>query len=284
MTGLNLLFLGMAMDQGEQGENMSFIGHLAELRKRIMWSIIPIIIFAGIIFYFFDVLSEVILMSMTKAEFPTYRLFCYISELSGFENSDFCKDIPIQVREDAVGQQFTISMWFSIVGGIIISIPWIIYQIWLFIKPALKPVELKAVRGFGLYVFLLLIMGVAFGYYIVAPLCINFFGNYDPLKIAKIPSFTSYYKFITNPVLACGILFQLPIVIYLMSKLGIITPAVLKKYRKHVIVIILIVSAIITPPDFVSQVIVSIPVLILYEISIFISARILKAHLKRQVG
>lgn len=263
-----------------ESQNMTFIDHLAELRKRIILAIIPILLFAVVIFIFFEPLSETILMSMLYKEFPTYKMFCALSETINVDSS-FCQDVPIRLREDTVGQQFTVSMWFSIVGGIIASIPWIIFQLWQFIKPALKDTELQAVRGFGFFVFLLLAMGIAFGYFIVSPLCINFFGNYDPLKLEKIPSFLSYYKFITNPVLATSILFQLPLVIYLMSKMGFMNPHVLKKYRKHVIVSILIVSAIITPPDFVSQVIVSIPVLILYEVSILISKRILKKSLNK---
>lgn len=264
----------------EESQNMSFIDHLAELRKRIIWSIFPILIFAIVIFIFFEQLSDTILMSMLYKDFPTYKMFCSLSQAINVDSS-FCQDVPISLREDTVGQQFTVSMWFSIVGGILAAIPWIIYQLWQFVKPALKSKELRAVKGFGFYVFLLLAMGVAFGYFIVSPLCINFFGNYDPLNLEKIPSFLSYYKFITNPVLACGILFQLPVVIFVMSKVGFMNPVVLKKYRKHVIVGILVVSAIITPPDFVSQVIVSIPVLLLYEISILISARILKKSLNK---
>lgn len=262
----------------EEKDNISFIDHLAELRKRIIRSIVPVLLFATVIFIFFESLSDLILKSMLYKDFPTYRFFCFISNYFNIE-SDFCHDIPVSLREDGLGQQFSLSMWFSIVGGIIASIPWIIYQIWGFIKPGLKRKEIIAVRGFGVYVFILLALGIAFGYFIVAPLCINFFGNYDPFNLGaegKIPSLSSYYKYIINPVLGCSILFQLPIIIYLTSKLGIMTPDVLKKYRKHVLVVILIVSAIITPPDFVSQVIVAIPVLILYEVGIIISRQIVK--------
>lgn len=262
----------------EDKDNISFIDHLAELRKRIIRSIIPVLLFATVIFIYFEPLSELILKSMLYKEFPTYQMFCSLSQYIDIESS-FCNDIPISLREDGLGQQFSLSMWFSIVGGIIASIPWIIYQIWGFIKPGLKRNEIKAVRGFGVYVFILLMLGIAFGYFMVAPLCINFFGNYDPFNLGiegKIPSLSSYYKYIINPVLGCSILFQLPILIYILSKLGMMTPAVLRKYRKHVLIVILIVSAIITPPDFVSQIIVAIPVLILYEIGILVSAQILK--------
>jgi sec-independent protein translocase protein TatC len=262
----------------KEKDNISFIDHLAELRKRIIRSIIPVLLFAVVIFIYFEFLSDLILKSMLYKEFPTYRMFCSLSTYFNLE-SDFCHDIPVSLREDGLGQQFSLSMWFSIVGGIIASIPWIIYQIWGFIKPGLKRKEIKAVRGFGVYVFILLALGIAFGYFIVAPLCINFFGNYDPFNLGKegkIPSLSSYYRYIINPVLGCSILFQLPIIIYLTSKLGVMTPEVLRKYRKHVLVVILILSAIITPPDFVSQVIVAIPVLILYEIGIIISAQIVK--------
>lgn len=257
--------------------NTSFLDHLSELRVRIIRSIIPILIFAVIIFIFFEPLSDLVLKSMLYKDFPTYKFFCNVSSSVGVE-SDFCNDIPVSLREDGLGQQFSLSMWFSIVGGIILSIPWIIYQIWSFIKPGLKQTEIKAVNGFGIYVFVLLFMGITFGYFMVAPLCINFFGNYDPFNLGaagKIPSITSYYRYIINPVLGCSLLFQLPLIVYLMSKLGIVVPEVLKKYRKHVLVVILILSAIITPPDFVSQVIVAVPIMILYEISIYVSKKVI---------
>ncbi len=262
----------------EQKDTPSFIDHLSELRTRIIHAIIPVLIFAIVIFIFFEPLSDLILKSMLYKEFPTYRMFCNLSQLMNVE-SDFCNDIPVSLREDGLGQQFSLSMWFSIVGGLIASIPWIIYQIWKFIKPGLKSNEIKAVRGFGFYVFILLFAGILFGYFMVSPLCINFFGNYDPFNLGiegKIPSITSYYKYIINPVLGCSILFQLPIAIFLFSKLGIVNDLILKKYRKHVLVVILVLAAIITPPDFVSQVIVAIPVFILYEMSIIISKRVEK--------
>lgn len=266
------------MDQEEN--SMSFIGHLGELRKRIILAIIPVVLFSVIVFIYLDVVNEELINSLLKKEFPTYRFFCEASLSMGLE-SDFCNDLPIKLTDSNVTEQFGLSMWLAIVGGIILSIPWIIYQIWQFIKPALKNKELQAVRGFGVYVFLLLILGVLFGYYIVAPLCINFFGNYDPFQLERLPSYRSFFRLITSTVLACAIMFQLPIAIYLMSKLGFMNPMVLKKYRKHVVVVILVLSALITPPDFVSQVIVAIPVLILYEISIRISARIFKASLNK---
>ena len=220
---------------------------------------------------------------MLYKEFPTYRMFCGFSQWMDME-SDFCNDIPVTLREDGLGQQFSLSMWFSIVGGIIITIPWIVYQIWGFIKPGLKKTEIQTVRGFGVYVFILLFLGICFGYFIVAPLCINFFGNFDPFNLGaegKIPSLTSYYKYIINPVLGCSILFQLPIIVYLTSKLGMMSPAVLKKYRKHILVVILIIAAIITPPDFISQVIVAVPVFIMYEASIIISGKVIKNQAAR---
>ncbi|MEN8928916.1 MAG: twin-arginine translocase subunit TatC [Flavobacteriales bacterium] len=262
----------------ESKENPSFIDHLSELRVRIIKSVIPVLVFAVVIFVFFEPLSDLILKSMLYKEFPTYRMFCNISQWVSVE-SDFCTDIPVSLREDGLGQQFSLSMWFSIVGGLVISIPWIIFQIWQFIKPGLKKKEVDAVQGFGLYVFILLFLGICFGYFMVAPLCINFFGNYDPFNLGvagKIPSITSYYRYIINPVLGCSILFQLPVAIYLFSKLGIMNAEILKKYRKHVLVGILILAAIITPPDFVSQVIVAIPVFGLYEISILISKNVMK--------
>lgn len=258
------------MDSSENNE-MSFIGHLTELRKRLIWSIIPITIIAIPLFIYHELIVDKLLLILTKKEFPTYQLFC---NLSG-ENSSFCNDIPMVLIEEKISQGFSLSMYLAIVGGLILSIPFFIYQMWLFIKPALKENELKITRGIGFYVFLLLIIGILFGYYVVAPLCVNFFGNFFLSDdITKLPSIGGFYRLIVSTVLACALFFQLPIVIYFLSKIGLIGPEFLKKYRKHAIVIILILSAIITPPDFISQIIVSIPVLILYEIGIGISRRV----------
>ena len=258
----------------EEKDNISFIDHLAELRKRIIWSIIPVLLASVIVFYYFEDIYEVILKSLLYKEFPTYRLFCNIYTSLGIESS-FCNDIDMEPASLGMGVQFSVSIYFSIVAGILISIPWVIYQIWGFIKPGLKQKEITSVRGFGFYV-LLLILGIGFGYFILAPMCVNFFGNYNPMGIKNSPDIKSYYSYIITPVLGCGILFQLPVLIYILSKLDLITPIILRKYRKHVLVVILILSAIITPPDFFSQVILAIPILLLYEISIIISGRIIK--------
>jgi sec-independent protein translocase protein TatC len=165
----------------------------------------------------------------------------------------------------------------SITFGFILAFPYILFEIWKFIKPALYKKERKYARSFIVISSLLFFMGVLFGYYVIVPLSINFFGNFSLHEsINNNFSLTSYVSIIKTSVLSVGLVFELPIVIYFLSKMGLVTPEFLRKYRKYALVIVLILAAIITPPDVISQIIVAIPMMILYEVSIFISKRIVK--------
>ena len=155
--------------------------------------------------------------------------------------------------------------------------PFIFHQIWSFVKPGLKDKEVYVTKGIVFYGSLLFFFGVAFGYFLVSPLCVQFFGSYKlTAEIQNNFTINSYMTMITTTTLFSGLFFELPIIIYLLTKLGIISPALLIKYRKHALVAILVLSAIITPPDIISQVLVSFPILILYEIGIIASKRVAK--------
>jgi sec-independent protein translocase protein TatC len=163
----------------------------------------------------------------------------------------------------------------SIMGGLVITFPFTFYQIWAFIKPGLKQNEKTAVKGIVFYVSILFFSGILFGYFVVAPLCVQFFGSYQISKdIENIFTVNSYMSTIISTVFYTGLLFLLPVVAFILAKIGIIDTAFLKKYRKHSIIGVLILAAVITPPDLISQIIVSIPILILYEISILVTKRI----------
>jgi sec-independent protein translocase protein TatC len=165
----------------------------------------------------------------------------------------------------------------SIIGGVVFSFPFLFYQIWAFVKPGLRDNEKSMASGIVLYVSLLFFLGISFGYFIVAPLCVQFFAVFTMSEqIENIPTISSYMSLVLSTIFYTGLLFLLPVVSYLMTKLGVITPDFLKKYRKHSIIGVLILSAAITPPDLISQVIVSIPILILYEIGIIVSNRVEK--------
>ena len=261
----------------DKKENTSFLGHLEELRWRLVRSAIAILVFAVTIFIFIEPLTDILLMSLSRSSFPTYRVFCYFSQFLGLGDAMCAGNINVRPIETVMTKQFATSIYFSLVGGIVLSFPFIAYQIWSFVKPGLKAKEKKATSGIVAYSTLLFLLGISFGYFVIAPLTIQFFSTYKmSIDIELMPTFSSYYSLILSATIASGIFFQLPIVIFIMSKLGMMTPEVLRKYRKHALVAILILAAIITPPDFISQVVVAIPVFILYEISIGISRRVVK--------
>lgn len=255
--------------ENEEGR-MPFLAHLEELRWRLMKAVIAIVVCAIAIFYFTEWITENIFMSLAKPDFPIFRFFCWAF--------DICVDeITIEFQSIEMSGQFTTNLMMSIIGGLIVAFPFVFYQIWGFIKPGLKPAELKMARGIVFYVSILFFIGVAFGYYIVAPLSVQFFGNWKMVKeIDNIITINSYLKTIMNTVFLTGLFFLLPIVIFIFSKLGIVTAAFLKKFRKHAYVGVLILAAIITPPDIFTQIVVTLPIIALYEVGIYIAKRIEK--------
>ncbi|MEO9258661.1 MAG: twin-arginine translocase subunit TatC [Crocinitomicaceae bacterium] len=261
----------------EENKGMSFFQHLEELRWRLVRSSIVIVILAGAIWVFRTWIMEHLFLSMASNDFITFKLMC-----SYFVA---CVDpIHIEMISTEMAGQFSYALMMSIVGGLVVAFPYIFWELWSFVKPGLRQNEVKAVRGIVFYVSFLFFCGVLFGYFIVAPLCVQFFGDFQISKGIK-NTFTigSYMSTIITTVAYSGLIFLLPMVIYFFSKLGLITPAFLRKYRKHAIVFVLILSAIITPPDVLSQIIVSIPILMLYEIGILVSARVEKQRIKKEL-
>ena len=255
---------------------MSFLDHLEELRWRIVKAVIAILIFAIAMWFVKEWVIQHIFIAMTKPNFISFRMMC--------EWFGICSDeIPVHFQSNKVGSQFTYALIMSFVGGFILAFPYVFNQIWGFIKPGLRDNEKQAVRGITFFVTILFLMGVVFGYLVVAPLCVQFFGYFQIApEFENIWMIGSFMSLIISSVIFTGLLFLLPVVIYVLSKIGMVTPEFLRKYRKHSIVGVLILSAIITPPDFISQVIVSIPIILLYEIGIIISGRVEKNRLKAQ--
>jgi sec-independent protein translocase protein TatC len=255
-------------------QEMSFLDHLEELRWRIVKAVIAILVFAIAMWFVKEWIIDHVFIAMTKPDFISFRAMC-----SWF---DICiGDIPVNFQSTKVGGQFTYALWMCFVGGFILAFPYVFYQIWAFIKPGLKDNEKQMVSGITFYVTLLFLLGVTFGYLVVAPLCIQFFGYFmiSP-EFKNIWMIGSFMSLIISSVIFTGLLFLLPVVVYILSKIGIVTPHFLRKYRKHSIVGVLILSAIITPPDFISQVIVSIPIIILYEVGILISAKVERVRIR----
>ena len=253
-------------------DEMSFLDHLEELRWHLIRSVLAIVIIASIAFVFKDFIFDVLLFGPKKKSFITYRWFCSLSQTLG-QGSSFClEELPFRIQSRTVAGQFSAHLWTSVLAGFIISFPYIIYEFWKFVSPGLYEKERKNARGFIFIASLLFFIGVLFGYYIVTPLSINFLGNYSvSSEIFNDFDLSSYIGLLRASVLASGIIFELIIIIYFLTRVGIVSPEFLKKNRKISLVVVLSLSAIITPPDVVSQIIVSIPILILYEVSIVIA-------------
>jgi sec-independent protein translocase protein TatC len=248
-------------------KNMSFLQHLEELRWILVRSAIAVLFFAIIIWCFQEEIMVNVFLSMKEKDFITFRLFC--------DYLGVCiEEIPVKMQSMTVSGQFTYALMMSFLGGLVVSFPYVFYQIWSFVKPGLKFKEKKMAKGLVFYVSLLFFSGILFGYFFVAPLSIQFFGSYQISdQIENNFTIGSYMSTILSTVFYSGLFFLLPIISYLLTKIGLIDVAFLVKYRKHAIVVILILAAIITPPDITSQIIVSIPILILYEIGILVSKR-----------
>ncbi|WP_048331200.1 twin-arginine translocase subunit TatC [Bizionia psychrotolerans] len=252
--------------------DMSFLDHLEDLRWHLIRSTFAILIGGTIAFLFSNFIFEVIIFGPKRMTFPTYQWLCQASQFIGIETT-FCLDeFPFRIQNRTMAGQFSAHIWTSIYAGLIIAFPYVVYQFWKFISPGLNPGERKHSRGFIIITSLLFFIGVLFGYYIVTPLSINFLGTYNvSSEISNEIDLSSYIALVRSSSLASGLVFELPIVIYFLTKIGLVTPQILKKYRKFALVIVLIISAIITPPDIASQVIVAIPILLLYQVSIYIS-------------
>ena len=257
-------------------KEMSFLDHLEELRWHLVRSTIAVVVLAVLAFIFKRFIFDTLIFGPTRPEFPTYRMFCDISQSMGMDT--FCfQEMPFRIQSRTMAGQFSAHMWTSIYAGIIVAFPYILFEFWRFISPGLKEKERNSSRGFIVVASILFFLGVLFGYYLITPLSINFLGNYQVSEeVLNQFDLDSYISLVRTSVLACGIVFELPILMYILTKIGLVTPEILRKYRKFALIIVLVLSAVITPPDIVSQIIVAIPILILYEVSIHISKIVIR--------
>jgi len=264
-------------------EEMSFLDHLEELRWHLIRSTFAVLIFGSAAFVFSKYIFDHIIFAPTRMDFPTYKFFCSIATYFGFE-SDFCAEaLPFTIQSRTMAGQFSADIWTSIWAGFIVAFPYVLYEVWRFISPGLYEKERKNSRGFIFIASFLFFLGVLFGYYVVAPLSINFLGTYSVSNMVTNEfDIGSYIATLRSSVIACGIIFELPIIIYFLTKVGLVTPEILKKYRKIALVVVLILSAIITPPDVASQIVVAIPILVLYQLSIYISGFVLRKEAKKE--
>jgi sec-independent protein translocase protein TatC len=254
------------MSNGEQGSQMSFLQHLEELRWRLVKCAVVILVLAVVIWWNQDWIMRNVFLSMKSPEFFTFKFFCK------YLNFMCVESIPVSFQSTTMSGQFSYALWMSILGGVVVAFPFIFYQLWSFVKPGLRENEKKMVKGIVFYVSILFFFGILFGYFIVAPMSVQFFGTYKITgEIKNIFTISDYMSTILSTVFYSGLFFLMPIVCYILAKIGIITSGFLKKYRKHSIVVVLILAAIITPPDMISQVIVSVPIIVLYELGILVT-------------
>jgi sec-independent protein translocase protein TatC len=250
--------------ENESGEKeMGFLDHLEELRGHIFRAVLSIFVCGIIVFSAKDFVFNQVIFGPLNEDFPTYRLFCSISDLA-------CMKPPkITLETKDFGEQFFVHFQVAFWIGLIVSFPVIINEIWKFVKPGLYDAEIKATRRIVSICSGLFIFGVLFGYFIMTPIAVNFLGNYSVGdKVVSAPTLSSYVTYLTMFTIPTGLVFQLPIAAFFLGKLGILSSEFLRTYRKHAVVVIVIVAAIVTPPDVTSQILITIPILILYEVSI----------------
>ena len=272
----------MSLDQvdidqvdGEEKE-MTFLQHLEELRWHLIRSLLSIVVFAIAVFLAKDFVWHNIILAPSRVDFWTYQMLCKAGEL--LQSSGLCiDDLPFIIQSRKMTGQFTMHLTSSFLIGLIVAFPYVFWEIWRFVSPGLETKERINSRGAVFYVSFLFMVGVLFGFYIISPLSVNFLSHYsvDP-SVKNEFELINYVSTISMIVLSSAVLFQLPIVVYFLTKAGLVTPAFLREYRKHAIIIILILGALLTPPDPISQVLIAIPLFGLYQISIFISASTLR--------
>lgn len=264
---------------------MSFIDHLEELRWHIIRMVIAVAIFGGAIFIYKDWVFDTIIFGPVRSEFVSYRFFCNLSKWLHLGDALCLPPVKVSMQTTAFGGQFVSSITVAIMGGFIIGFPYIFWEIWRFIKPALSDKEIKGTRFVIFWVSFFFLIGIAFGYFVLAPFTFNFLTNFvigTQQLVETKPTLNDYLDNLINILIGCGIAFELPVLAYALTKIGMITPQFLKSSRRYAIVIILIVAAIITPsPDWISQMLVFIPLFLLYQLSIMVSARVYKEEEKK---
>jgi sec-independent protein translocase protein TatC len=273
----------------EKGQNMeaemSFFDHLEELRWHLVRSAIAVCIFMGVAFYYYDFIFDTIIMGPSKPTFWTYRMLCKLGD--ALHRDGFCvHDIPIKLMNNEMAGQFTLQINSALMIGIVLGFPYLLWEVWRFVKPALHEKERKAAGGFVFYATILFVLGIMFGYYIITPMSVNFLAGYTVSSaITNWFSIDSYISSVSTLTLASGAVFQLPILVYILSSLGILTPKYMRNGRRYAIVIILIIAAVITPtPDMLTMTVVSIPLFVLYEVGIVVAGVVEKRKKARELA
>lgn len=255
---------------------MSFLEHLEVLRWHLIRAFGAIFLFSILAFANKDIIFDQIIMHPKLPDFWTNRMFAKLADLTGADSLRINTG-DLQLISISMSGQFMTHIWTSIIAGLVIAAPYVIWEFWRFIKPALYDSERKHSIGAVFYMSFLFLCGVLFGYYLIVPLSVHFLGSYSISgEVANQINVLSYIGTVTSITLASGVIFELPVFVYFLSKIGILTPSMMKKYRRHSYIALLVLSAIITPPDVFSQIMVCLPLVVLYEIGIVISKRVNK--------
>lgn len=265
---------------------MSFIDHLEELRTHIVRSVLAIFILAIVIFIYRDWVFDNIITGPINPDFVTYKAMCNLSHWLHAGDALCMPPVKVDMQSTTFGGQFVSSITMSFIGGIIVAFPYIFWQFWKFVRPALQEKEVTSTRFVIFWVSFFFFCGAAFGFFLLGPFTFNFLAGFQlgqrGLLVTR-PTLSDYLDNLTNIILGCGVAFELPVLAYVLTRIGLITPSLLKTSRKYAIVIILVVAAVITPsPDWMSQMIVFIPLWILYELSIIISSRVHKEEIRKE--
>jgi sec-independent protein translocase protein TatC len=272
----------MADSNEDTSAQMSFMGHLEALRWHLMRSAIAIVVVATTLFFCNNFLFDTVIFGPLKQDFISYKALCSLGRHVGAGDA-MCmtlKDPHLQTL--SASEQFFTHMWIAILGGLILAFPYILFELWRFIKPALKNSESRPAKWFVIVASILFLIGIFFGYFLLFPMSYNFLINYqlsDSNIVQTNNTLDDYISLISTMTLVSGVIFELPVLVYFLTRLGLLTPQFMRKYRKYAVVVILIAAAIITPsPDVTSQMVVAIPMYLLYEISIFVSTYVIKKN------
>lgn len=264
----------------EEESGMSFLDHLEELRWHLIRSLMAIVILGIVAFFSKKLIFHDIILAPSRPDFWTYRQLCKMSVW--LEQPFLCVDkLNFIIQSRTLMGQFSTHIAVSLIAGLVLAFPYVFWEIWRFVRPGLYPKERKATQGAVGYVSLLFFLGISFGYWILSPLSINFLANYQiDESILNEIDLLSYIETLTMMVLACGLMFQLPMVVWVLTKAGLVTAQFLRAFRRHSVIVILVVSAVLTPsPDMFSQILVALPIYLLYEMSILLAARVEKQRL-----
>lgn len=259
---------------------MTFIDHLEELRSHIIRSVLAILVMATVIFIYRDWIFDYIILGPVNPDFISYRALCNFSHWAHIGDALCMPPVKVEMQTTTFGGQFLGAISIALVGGVIAAFPYIFWEFWRFIKPALKDTETKNTRFIIFWVSFFFFLGGAFGFFLLGPFTFNFLGGFQlgtKGMLTTRPTFADYVDNLTNIILGCGLAFELPVLAFILTRIGLITPSYLRSTRKYAIIVILLVAAFITPsPDWMSQLIVFIPLFLLYELSIIVSARVYK--------